>query len=180
MRRAADKYLQSRSRHGEHRVCGLLPRQRWTLECQLELFRELRSGQCASACPGKREWQCAEWTVRLRKRQRFPHEHQFRKLLGGCGVQHESALSPAGEKNTCQKVLATSLFCFLQALGAIAAHFCARDGDLHVKIASDLLLQLLVQAAFEFPNLAATQARHMNVIARTVRLVVVAIPAKVQ
>src|SRR2546426_10545164 len=69
-------------------------------------------------------------------------------------------------------------FCFLEAVGAITADFRARHGDLHVKIARDLLLQLLVQAAFEFPNLAAAQARHMNVIARTVRLVIVAIPAK--
>ncbi len=78
------------------------------------------------------------------------------------------------------KLACGEIFCFLQALGAVAANFRARDGDLHVEIARDLLLQLLVQAAFEFPNLAAAQARHMNVIARTVRLVIVAVPAKMQ
>jgi hypothetical protein len=68
----------------------------------------------------------------------------------------------------------------LQTFGAVAANFRARHRHLHVKIPRDLFLQLLVQAAFEFAHLSATQTGHVNVIARAVRLVIVPVAAKVE
>src|SRR5262249_31020665 len=67
-----------------------------------------------------------------------------------------------------------------QALRAISADFRARHGHLHVKVARNLFLQLFVQSAFELPHFAALQARHMDMIPRPVRLVVVPVAAQVQ
>jgi len=48
---------------------------------------------------------------------------------------------------------------FLQALGAIAADFCARDRNLHMEIAGNLFFQLFVQPALKLPHFPASQAR---------------------
>jgi hypothetical protein len=71
-------------------------------------------------------------------------------------------------------------FEFGEASGAVAADFGAGDGDLHGKVAGDLLFELLVQAAFKFPHLAATQAGDVDVIARAVTFVIVTIATQVQ
>src|SRR5439155_313747 len=67
-----------------------------------------------------------------------------------------------------------------QALRAVAANFGARNRYLHVEVPRDLVFQLFVEAAFEFADLAAPQAGHVNVVPRTVRLVIVAVSAQVQ
>jgi len=72
---------------------------------------------------------------------------------------------------------ASLFFCFLEAVGAITADFRARPVTSCENRARSAPLNART-SGFEFPNLAAAQARHMNVIARTVRLVIVAIPAK--
>ena len=69
---------------------------------------------------------------------------------------------------------------FRQAVRAISANFRARNRNLHIEVASDLLFQLFVQPALEFPNFAAAQARDVDVIARSMSLVVVPVAAQVQ
>jgi hypothetical protein len=44
----------------------------------------------------------------------------------------------------------------------------------------DLLFELLVEAAFELAHFAAAQARHMDVITRSMTLVVVPVPAQME
>lgn len=68
----------------------------------------------------------------------------------------------------------------MQAFGAVTADFGAGHGDLHFEVAGDLMLQLFVKIALEFADLAAPQARHMDVVARTVRFVIVAVAAQVE
>ena len=75
----------------------------------------------------------------------------------------------------------TRLFAnLLQAVLAVAADFCAGHCHFHVEVARNLLLQLLVQPAFEFAHFSAAQARHVNMVARAVALVEVAVAAKVE
>src|SRR5258708_20852322 len=67
-----------------------------------------------------------------------------------------------------------------EALRAIPADFRTRNGHLHIKIPRNLLLQLFVQPALELAHFPAAQARHMNVVAGTMRLVVVPVAAQMQ
>lgn len=67
-----------------------------------------------------------------------------------------------------------------QACATVAADFRARNRYLHIEIASDLLFQLLIEAAFKFADFAATEAGDMNMVARPVTFVVVAIAAQMQ
>ena len=67
-----------------------------------------------------------------------------------------------------------------EAVVADAADFGARDGDLHFEVAGDLFLQLLVEAGLEFADLAAAQAGDVDVVARAVSFVVVAVAAKME
>src|ERR1700722_11960565 len=67
-----------------------------------------------------------------------------------------------------------------QARGTVTADFSAGDSYFHVEVASDLLFQLFVEAALKFADFAATQAGHMNMVARAVTLVVVAVSAQMQ
>src|SRR6202011_3696414 len=67
-----------------------------------------------------------------------------------------------------------------QAGGTVAAYFGPRDGYFHIEIAGDLLFELFVEAALKFADFAATQASHMNMVARAVTFVVVAIAAQMQ
>ena len=69
---------------------------------------------------------------------------------------------------------------FLPAVVADAAYFGAADGDFDPAVAGDLPFYFLVQFAFEFANFAAFHAGHMDVVARAVAFVVVAIAAQVQ
>ena len=71
------------------------------------------------------------------------------------------------------------LFSGSEAIVADAADFGTRDGNLDAAITRDLILELLVKPGFEFANLAATKTGDMNVVARPVGFVVVAIPSKV-
>jgi hypothetical protein len=63
---------------------------------------------------------------------------------------------------------------------ADAADFGARDGDLNLAIAGDLVLELFVEAGLEFADFAAADTSYMDVIARAVSFVVVAVAAKVK
>jgi hypothetical protein len=63
---------------------------------------------------------------------------------------------------------------------ADAAYFGAGDGDLHVEVAGDLFLELFVEAAFKFADFAATQAGDVDMVARAVGFVVVAVAAEMQ
>jgi hypothetical protein len=66
------------------------------------------------------------------------------------------------------------------AVFAETAYFGARDGDFDVEIIGNLRLQILVELRFEFPHPAAADARHVNVIARAVAFVIVAMAAQVK
>ena len=66
------------------------------------------------------------------------------------------------------------------AVGAEAAYFGAGYGDLDAAVAGDLGFELLVEFAFEFADFAAADAGYVDVIARTVGFVEVAIAAEVQ
>ena len=66
------------------------------------------------------------------------------------------------------------------AVGAEAAYFCASYCDFNAAIAGDLRLQLLIELAFEFADLAAADAGYVDVIARAVGLVEMAIAAEMQ
>src|SRR5580700_4113751 len=84
-----------------------------------------------------------------------------------------------------QKILRYSsgidaLFLLPSALGADAADFGAAHRNVDAAVARDLLLQLLVELAFHFANLAAAQTRHMDVVARSVAFVEVAVAAEMQ
>jgi hypothetical protein len=67
-----------------------------------------------------------------------------------------------------------------EAVVADAADFGAGDGDLDVAIAGNLLLELLVETGLEFADLTATEAGDVDVIARPVGFVVVAIAAEME
>jgi hypothetical protein len=67
-----------------------------------------------------------------------------------------------------------------EAIVADAADFGAGDGDLDFAIAGDLFLELLVETGLEFADLAAAKAGDVDVVARAVGFVVVAIAAKVE
>ena len=69
---------------------------------------------------------------------------------------------------------------FLQALRAVPSDFGARHGDFHVEVAGDLILQLFVKIALEFADLAAAQARDMDVVPRPVRLIIVPVAPQVE
>jgi hypothetical protein len=49
-----------------------------------------------------------------------------------------------------------------------------------MKVTSDLFLQLFVQPAFKFSDFATSQTRHVDVIARSMRFVVVPVTAEMQ
>jgi len=78
------------------------------------------------------------------------------------------------------ELLAGGFFFAGEAVVADAADFGAGDGDLHVEVAGDLLLELLVEAGFEFADFAATQAGDVDVVARAVGFVVVTVAAEVE
>ena len=63
---------------------------------------------------------------------------------------------------------------------AVAANFGARDGDLNAGVVRDLAFELLEEIAFHFPHLPTAQAGDMNVVARAVAFVVVAVAVNVQ
>src|ERR1700676_4705217 len=67
-----------------------------------------------------------------------------------------------------------------QTGATVAAYFGARDGYFHVEVTGDLLFQLFVETALKFADFAATQAGHMNMVARAVAFVVVAVTAQMQ
>jgi len=93
------------------------------------------------------------------------------------GISEFRARGPSRLKT----VLRQRLFFFGgEAVVADAADFGAGDGDLDVAIAGNLLLELLVEARFEFADLAAAETGDMDVIAGAVSFVVVAVAAKVE
>jgi hypothetical protein len=67
-----------------------------------------------------------------------------------------------------------------EAVVADAADFGAGDGDLHVEVAGDLFLELFVEAGFEFADFAAAETGYVDVVARAVSFVIVAVPAEVK
>jgi hypothetical protein len=67
-----------------------------------------------------------------------------------------------------------------EAVVADAAYFGAGDGDLHVEVAGDLFLELFVKAGFEFADLPATEAGDMDMVARAVSFIIVAVTAEME
>ena len=67
-----------------------------------------------------------------------------------------------------------------EAVVADAAYFGAGDGYLHVEVAGDLFLELLVEAGFEFADFAAAETGYVDVVAGAVGFVVVAVAAEVE
>ena len=67
-----------------------------------------------------------------------------------------------------------------EAVVADAAYFGAGDGYLHVEVAGDLFLELFVEAGFEFADFAAAETGYVDVVARAVGFVVVAVAAEVE
>ena len=90
------------------------------------------------------------------------------------------ACSVAVPENHTRTDFLNLLFSGGEAIVADAADFGTRNGNLDVAIARDLIFELLVKPGFEFADLAATKAGDMNVVARAVGFVVVAIATKVQ
>jgi hypothetical protein len=66
------------------------------------------------------------------------------------------------------------------AVGADSAHFRAADGDFDASVARDLFLQLLVQLAFHLADFATTHAGNVDMIARAVAFVEMAVAAQVE
>ena len=56
-------------------------------------------------------------------------------------------------------------------MGAVAANFQTGDDNVKAAIPLNLTLQPIKQITFEFGNLAAAQARHVNVVALRTPLV---------
>jgi hypothetical protein len=79
-----------------------------------------------------------------------------------------------------KRLLVGGLFFAGEAVVADAADFGAGDGDLHVEVAGDLFLELLVEAGFEFADLAAAKTSDVDVVARAVGFVVVAVAAEME
>ena len=69
---------------------------------------------------------------------------------------------------------------FRLAIGAVAADFRAADGNFDATIARDLLLQFFVQRALDLTHFPAAQARHMDMIARPMCLVEMAMTPQVK
>lgn len=69
---------------------------------------------------------------------------------------------------------------FASAVGADSADFRAANGYFDAGVARDLALQVLVELAFHFANLAAADARHVDVVARSMALIEVAVAAQVK
>ena len=55
-----------------------------------------------------------------------------------------------------------------------------RDGDFDIAVARDLPLQILVELAFKFAHFSAADAGDVDVVARAVAFVIMAVPAKMQ
>jgi hypothetical protein len=66
------------------------------------------------------------------------------------------------------------------AVGAEAAYFCAGYCDFDAAVAGDLGFELLVEFAFEFADFAAADAGYVDVIARAVGFVEMAVAAEMQ
>ena len=79
-----------------------------------------------------------------------------------------------------KRLLGEGLFFSGEAIVADAANFGTRDGNVDVAVARNLLFELIVEMRFEFADFAAAQAGNVNVVARAVGFVVVAIPAKME
>jgi hypothetical protein len=79
-----------------------------------------------------------------------------------------------------KRLLAGGFFFEGEAVVADAADLGAGDGDLHFEVAGDLFFQLFVEAGFEFADLAAAEAGDVDVVARAVCFVVVAVAAEVE
>ena len=66
------------------------------------------------------------------------------------------------------------------AVGAEAAYFGAGNRDFDAAVAGDLALQLFVEFAFEFADFAAADAGDVDVVARAMAFVEMAVAAEVQ
>jgi hypothetical protein len=67
-----------------------------------------------------------------------------------------------------------------EAVVADAADFGTGDSDADVAVAGDLLFELLVEARLELTDFAAAETGDVNVIARAVRFVIVAVAAEME
>jgi hypothetical protein len=90
-------------------------------------------------------------------------------------------LPPGGAQKAKAGLSHSKLFLFGgQAVVADAADFGAGDGNLNVAVSGDLLFELLVEARFEFADLAATETGDMDMVAWAVGFVVMAIAAEME
>ncbi len=64
--------------------------------------------------------------------------------------------------------------------GAIAADFGAGNGDADAAILGNLLFQFFIEAAFKFADTSAAQAGHMDMIARAVAFIKMAVAAQME
>jgi hypothetical protein len=76
--------------------------------------------------------------------------------------------------------LAGGFFFSGEAGVADAAYLGAGDGDLHFEVAGDLLFELFVEAGFEFSDFAAAETGDVDVVARAVGFIVMAVAAEVE
>ena len=79
-----------------------------------------------------------------------------------------------------KRSLAGGFFFEGEAVVADAAYFGAGDSYLHFEVAGDLFFELFVEAGFEFADLAAAEAGYVDMVARAVGFVVVAVAAEVE
>lgn len=69
---------------------------------------------------------------------------------------------------------------FLTAFRTIAADFRARNRDFDATVLGDLTLEFLVELAFEFADFSAADAGNVDMVARAMTFVKVAVSAKMQ
>ena len=68
----------------------------------------------------------------------------------------------------------------IAAIFAQAAHFRSRNGNLNPEIVGNLRLQILIKLRLKLAHFAAAHARHVNVVARPMALIIVSMSAQVQ
>src|SRR6202521_1808426 len=84
LRLAAGQLFDSRGHHGKHCVLSVLSGRRRALECQLELFRNIRGEQSPFACLAKWEWHSRR---RVGPPWYLSHTYELIELLDRCGFQ---------------------------------------------------------------------------------------------
>ena len=103
-----------------------------------------------------------------------------RKNLADLKIGHYTGKGGGQEEDSPCATRKKSFFGGGEAIVADAADFGAGDGHLDFAVAGDLFFELFVETGLEFADLAAAKAGDVDVVARAVGFVVVAIAAKVE